>query len=221
VPNAEEERVQGFLLGFVDFLYAVLFGVILQQTYSDVLLAEGLQQSEKLVRILLVIGVFYFLLGDWIQGRLLTLRNPYRGYRRFFVEIMVAFAGYGAAIEALRADILFVVYIMLVLFLGAYWARSTLRELLDERDFRELRVIMTIQSITAVTGGTASLLWYWYVGQLLSFGGMAMLYVIGWLYDLSYDLFAPSREGLAGGPAVPFMSDRNVERLRRFLRIPV
>ena len=107
MPNAEEERIQGFLLGFVDFLYAVLFGVILQQVYSDVLLIATLQRSEKLVRILLVVGVFYFLLGDWIQGRLLTLRNPYRSYRRFFVEVAIAFTGYGAALEALRADILF------------------------------------------------------------------------------------------------------------------
>lgn len=82
MSNANEERIQAFLLGFVDFLYAVLFGVILQQVYSDVLIAENLQRLEKLVRVLLVVGVFYFLLGDWIQGRILTLRNPYRGYKR-------------------------------------------------------------------------------------------------------------------------------------------
>jgi hypothetical protein len=105
VADANEERIQGFLLGFVDFLYAVLFGVILQQTFIDVLLVTTIPRPEKLVRILLVVGVFYFLLGDWIQGRLLTLRNPYHSYKRFFVEIMIAFAGYGAAIEALRADI--------------------------------------------------------------------------------------------------------------------
>ncbi|PJE64914.1 MAG: hypothetical protein COU90_00140 [Candidatus Ryanbacteria bacterium CG10_big_fil_rev_8_21_14_0_10_43_42] len=123
MADANEERVQGFLFGFVDFLYAVLFGVILQQTFTNVLLITTIPRPEKLVRILLVVGV-------------------------------------------------------------------------------------------------ASFLWYWYVGQLLSFGGMAMLYVIGWLYDLSYELFAPSREGLAGGPAVPFVSDRSIVRLRRFLRIP-
>jgi hypothetical protein len=109
---------------------------------------------------------------------------------------------------------------MLVLFLGAFWASSTLQELSDEKDFRELRAIMVVQSIIAVMGGVASFLWYWYVGQLLSFGGMAMLYFIGWLYDLSYELFASSRKGLACGPAVPFVSDESIVRLRRFLRIP-
>lgn len=217
--NADEERIQGFLLGFVDFLYAVLFGVILQQVYSDVLLAEGLRRPEKLVRILLVVGVFYFLLGDWIQGRLLTLRNPYRGYRRFFVEVIIAFAGYGAAIEALRADISFVLYITLVLYLGSYWSLCTIREVTDQRDERELRIVMIVQPLTAFVGLSAWFLWYRFVGYPISLGGMVVLYFIGFFYDLSYELLASTREGLEGGPGVPFLSRERVSQLRRLLRI--
>ena len=219
MPNVEEERIQGFLLGFVDFLYAVLFGVILQQVFTDVLLAEGLQRLEKLVRILLVVGVFYFLLGDWIQGRLLTLRNPYRSYRRFFVEVAIAFAGYGAAIEALRADISFVLYVTFVMSLGSYWSYSTLFEITDEQDRRELRTVMVVQPLTAFVGLSVWLLWYRFVGFPISLGGMIVLYIVGFLYDLSYELFAPSREGLAGGPGVPFLSRERVNNLRSMLRI--
>lgn len=219
MSDTENERIQEFLLAFVDFLYAVLFGIILQQVYSDVLVTETIGRFDKLVRVLLVAGVFYFLLGDWIQGRLLTLRNPYRTYKRFFVEVGIAFAGYGAAIEALKADILFVMYVILVLLLGSYWALCSLRELADERDVRELQVVIVVQSSTALLVGSASFLWYLHIGYPISLGGMVMFYCLGWLYDFSYELFAPVREGLESGSGVPFLSKRNVSRIKAFLKV--
>lgn len=219
MANDREERIVGFLLGFVDFLYAVLFGFILQRIFEDVVTNDQLMRSDKLVRIALVAGVFYFLLGDWIQGRLLTLRNPYRRYRRFFVEVGIAFAGFGAAIEAIRANVFFVGYIALVFLLGAYWAHSTLTEYPRTEDRRELLVIQVVQLLTAVTGGVSSLLWYTYVGELIFFGGLSMLYFIGWTYDFAYELFAPLRVGLEGGPGVPFVGREHMNRLKTFLRI--
>ena len=157
MPN-NEERIVSFLLAFVDFLYAVLFGFVLQQLHEKVLIAEGMSYYDKATRVLLVIGVFYFLMGDWISARLLTARNVYTGYRRFFLEVIIAFSGFGAAIEVLRAHPFFLGYIILVLVVGAYWAHCTIVEYPKSSDLLELNAIRVVQPITAIAGGISSYL---------------------------------------------------------------
>lgn len=218
MPN-NNERIVVFLLAFIDFLYAVLFGFVLQQMHEKVLIAEGMSYYDKATRVLLVIGVFYFLMGDWISARLLTARNIYTGYRRFFLEVIIAFCGFGAAIEVLRAHPFFLVYVMFVLSIGAYWAHWTIIECPSSRDLPELRAIKRVQPITAIAGGLSSFLWYKYVGELMSLGGVIMLYAIGWLYEFFYELYAPALPGLASGPSVPFVSSERMAVIRRFLGI--
>jgi len=71
-----EEKMRTALLTFIDILYAVVYGLILVQTYDQVIMpAEPL--GEKANNVLLVIGVFYFLTWDWLHARRLTLKNPY------------------------------------------------------------------------------------------------------------------------------------------------
>ena len=218
MPN-NEERIVSFLLAFVDFLYAVLFGFVLQQLHEKVLIAEGMSYYDKATRVLLVIGVFYFLMGDWISARLLTARNVYTGYRRFFLEVIIAFSGFGAAIEVLRAHPFFLGYIILVLVVGAYWAHCTIVEYPKSSDLLELNAIRVVQPITAIAGGISSYLWYKYVGELFSLRGAGMLFLLGWLYEFFYELSAPSLYGLAGGPTVPFVSKERMIAMRQFLGI--
>lgn len=213
-----EERIAGFLLTFIDFLYAVLFGFVLQQVYIDVILSGDMSISDKTTRVSLTTGVFYLLMTDWIQARLLISRNRFRGYRRFFIEVIIAFVGFGAAVQVIRADPFFLVYIGIALFLGSYWAHITLLEYPHSEDLRELEVIRFLQPLIAVFGGVTSYLWTNYVGTIISLRGAILLLFLGFVYEFLYGLFVPMQPGLASGPGVPFIKHETVDKVRTFLR---
>ncbi|GEM_PF-2666741 len=216
-----EQEINSFLLGFIDFLYAVIFGFVLQEVYEKVLLDENLKRPDKLARVLLVFGVFYFLMSDWIYGRILIARNPLKGYRRFFTELAIAFSGYGAAIEVTRGKIFFLVYIVLVLLLGAYWAHCTIREYPESEDKRELRVIRFLQPFTAFWGSGWCWTWYRLEGDIFVLWGAIFLLGLGWLFDFLYDLFVPVKSGITGGPGVRFVGKKLMIEIRRLLKISV
>ncbi len=204
----------------MDFLYAVIFGFILQEVYTKVILDEQLHRLDKLARVLLVIGVFYLLMSDWIYARILTARNPLKGdYRRFFTELTIAFSGYGAAVEVTRGKIFFLVYIAVVLLLGGYWAHRTLAEYPESEDSRELRVIRWLQPVTALVGSVGWLTWYRSVGDLFSVRGAVFLITMGWVFDLVYDLATPIKPGITGGPGVRFIGKTWIEKLKKLLKI--
>lgn len=77
-----EEKMRNALLTFIDILYAVVYGLILVQTYDQVMMPTK-TLLEKANNLSLIIGVFYFLSWDWLHARRLTLTNPYTSYRRF------------------------------------------------------------------------------------------------------------------------------------------
>ena len=102
MASNEETRnkIDESLLFFIDFLYAFVFGLILTDAVSKIVWPE--EHSWKLWRqrvdhIIMVVSIFYFLAWDWVHARILTLKNPYGGYTRFFLEIVIALCSYGAA----------------------------------------------------------------------------------------------------------------------------
>ena len=143
-----DERVNDLLLAFVDFLYAIMFGLIVAKLFDGILL-EPVAFAHKAKSSLLVMGVFYFLLWDWLHGRLLTLRNPFPSYRRFFIEVFIACCGYGAAVRALEGRISFLCRIALILVLGALWARLTIQDYPESEDRYELSVIIGLRLVMA------------------------------------------------------------------------
>lgn len=141
------------LLAFIDFLYAVVFALVLAETFTQVILPAEKVILEKATNLILVIGVFYFLSWDWLHARRLTLKNAYTSYRRFFIEVVIAFSAYGAALEAVRMEVTFLIYIFVGLFLGAIWAHTTLQEYPKSEDAVELRIIRWYQPLYTI-GGT-------------------------------------------------------------------
>ena len=150
MSDSLEEKIQDALLTFTDFLYAVVFGLIVAETFDKIIVSETKSYLEKTSNLLLVLGVFYFLMWDWLHGRLLTLKNPHKSYRRFFIEIVVAACGYGAANRAINARVAFLVYVVLILIFGALWAGRTMQEYPRSRDLSELKVIKIYQVRYAV-----------------------------------------------------------------------
>ena len=143
------DQIQGSFLTFVDFLYAVVFGLVIVQLFDQALLTAT-PLSGKIGRTLIVAGVFYFLSWDWMHGRLLTLRNPYQKYRRFFIEILIAACGYGAARTALSGEPIFLLYIVGILLLGVWWAGKTRLEITESSDHHELEFLQLYQSIATL-----------------------------------------------------------------------
>jgi len=212
-----EEKISDSLLAFIDFLYAVVFGLVLAEAYEEIINSETLGSLDKLGGILLVISVFYFLSWDWLHGRLLTLRNPYTRYRRFFIETLIAFFGYGAAISALQRNIFFLVYVSFVLWLGASWAFVTLREYPQSDDIRELKITETFQSAS----GFGPLIVFafhrynWGYEPMSPFEIVGVV-LIGWFFVFVYELRQERPyTGIMFGPGVPFVNRERLEKIKR------
>ncbi|MBI3115091.1 MAG: hypothetical protein HYZ09_01190 [Candidatus Kerfeldbacteria bacterium] len=211
-----DEKVNDVLLAFVDFLYAVVFGLIVAKIFDDTLLPE-IHAAVKVKSLLLVLAVFYFLMWDWLHGRLLTLRNPFPSYRRFFIEVVIACCGYGAAARALEGRVSFLLYVAMILFLGAIWASLTSNEYPESKDRRELTVIVELQVLMAVI-----VVAFWIgserqSGPIVGLMTTLRLIVLGWGAVFLYELFIRRQRGILAGPGVPFISFRQLEQIRHRL----
>lgn len=231
MAETPEDYVTSFLQTFLDFVYAAVFAFLVQQTYERVILGVSdpnealclgvvpLTREMKLTRLLLAGGVFYFLMTDYLQARLLISRNTFRGYRRFFISLLIAVLDFGAAIEVMRADIFFLVYIVLVLVFGFFWAHCALQEYPNSSDKTELRAIRVVQPLVAVVGSLIVYLWSRYIGDVISLYGAIFLLILGLLYEFSYDLFAIRKRGIEGGPLIPLITRERMDRIRRYFKI--
>ena len=215
-----EEKISDSLLAFIDFLYAVVFGLVLAEFYEGIVNSQVLRFPEKLGGILLVIGVFYFLSWDWLHGRLLTLRNPYTRYRRFFIETLIAFSGYGAAISAIKRDAFFLIYVSFILILGASWAFVTLQEYPQSDDIRELEITEKFQPVAAIIALTFLFIrWYNWGDEPMVLGEISLIMFVGWIFVFLYELGQERRHaGIMFGPGVPFVSRERVGKVKQFFK---
>src|SRR3989344_9185186 len=211
-----DEKINDALLAFVDFLYAVVFGLIVAKLFDDILL-EPVALADKVKSSLLVLGVFYFLIWDWLHGRMLTLRNPFPSFRRFFIEAIIAFCGYGAATRALEGKVAFLFYVMLILLLGALWAWFTIREYPASDERQELVLIIALQPLNAVLVGACWIAWERLMGPTVSRVLTIALIELGWLAIFFYELALRRRTGIQAGPGVPFVTFQQLDRIRALL----
>jgi len=217
--NAEvEASVRSNLNSFVDIFYAAIFAFILLQVFTDVIDSKVLSFKDKVNGILLVMGVFYFLTWDWLHARLLTLRNPLQGYRRFFFDLMITFFSYGAALRAFRAKPTFLIYIVVILLVGIVWATRALSENKESEDKKELRIIEQMQFLVAIILiGT-----YVYVHVVLEVERVGIyettiFLVAGWLFVFIYEWGLDRPDGILGGPGAPLMTRERIRRIKAFI----
>ena len=211
-----EEKVSDALLTFIDLLYAVVFGLIIAEAFQEVVFSEK-TYLEKGSALLLVLGVFYFLMWDWLHGRILTLKNPYKSYRMFFIEIGIALCGYGAAYAVVHAKASFLIYITLILLLGARWARDTLKEYPQSKDRFELHIIDSHQKVHAILGSVAYALWYFFVRRNVTLVEASYFIIFGWVFVFQYELFIPRPRGIIAGPGVPFVNKERMDKVRNLV----
>ncbi|MEK7637228.1 MAG: hypothetical protein AAB402_02420 [Patescibacteria group bacterium] len=212
-----EERVRESLLAFVDFLYAVVFGLIVAKLFDEVVHGQD-NVLDKIGKVGLVGSVFYFLTWDWLHGRLLTLKNSYRGYWRFFIEILIACCGYGAAEAAVTAKVSVIGYVAAILLLGAWWARIAVREHPASQDLYEFRFLSVYQAICSAALIALLASYYIFVGQYIPWWVAIPFNLIGALFVFLYELKIERPIGVLGGPGVPFIHRDLMMRIRKMAR---
>lgn len=212
-----EEKVNDVLLSFIDFLYAVVFGLIVSELFDKVFFVTEKTIIEKITSFLLVLGVFYFLLWDWLHGRLLTLKNPYKRYGRFFIELIIAFCGYGAALQVTKASVSFLAYIVIILLLGAVWAHWTIREYPDSSDKVELELIRLYQPFQVVVISGLVAYWYFLITREMNILSACAFLFFEWLFFLQYEFLLERPSGITAGPGVPFMNKQRIDKFSNFM----
>lgn len=211
--EALSARVGDSLVVFVDFLYAVVFGLVLQATFEEVIDSGQLSFWNKAARFTLVVGVFYFLAWDWLHARILTIKHPYTSYRRFFFDIAIACLAYGSALKAIQGNAEFLLYSAGVLLIGALWARRLLQEYPTSSDRREFVIIQQLQTHFALSVVVTYWVRFWlYPGPV---GVWLIVLVIfgGWAFVGFYEFCSPRPAALIGGPG-PLFPRRNVAKMR-------
>lgn len=211
------EKLRDTLFAFIDFLYAVVFGLILAETYDKIILSDAKTFIDKCNNILLVIVVFYYLCWDWLHARQLTLTNPYIGYRRFFLEVIIAFVAYGATINAVRAQVLFFGYILLEMLLGVLWAWWTLQEYPESENKHELAIIMRYEGVYSILGFMVLGYWYFVIGKVVRLQESIAFIIMAFLFLFLYDILLSQPRGLIGGPRTPFVSRNFIDKMKNLL----
>lgn len=209
-----EASMRNGLLTFVDYFDAAIYAFILLQVLANVIDTE-LPAIEKINRVFLVSGVFYFFTWDWIHTRLLTLKNPLGGYRRFFFDVTTSFFAYGAASRAFQAKPTFLIYIAVILILGAVWARRTLYENPESADGKELEIVENLQVMVAVVSAGI----YIYIHVVFEIKHVHFLetigfLVLGWFFVFFYEYNLKRPDGILGGPGAPFITREQTSKLR-------
>lgn len=214
-----EEKIQDSLLAFVDFLYAVVFGLILAQTYDLIILVDT-SILDKCSKLLLATSVFYFLCQEWLHARNLTLRNPYTRFRRFYLEVTIAFVAYGAAISAVKIQPSFALYIFSGMLFGALWVFLTLQEYPKSQDRRELIIVGIYETSTAVIGLVAFVLWYRYISKTIRLQESLTFIIFVFIFTLGHDILLPQPLGLIGGPRTLLIPRKTVDKIGYYILRP-
>lgn len=114
-------------------------------------------------------------------------------------------------------EITFLTYIFLGLLLGAWWARSTLREHADSEDAYELRIIAVYQIAYTLVGTGIFLYWYCYINKGIRIQESITFVMFGIIFVFMYDLLVERPAGILGGPRVPFVTKEKMDKVRVFL----
>ncbi|MBI2100348.1 MAG: hypothetical protein HYT48_03375 [Candidatus Vogelbacteria bacterium] len=222
MPTRQElkQKIGESLLLFIDFLYAVVFGLIISETARKLTLSGSTLSdlAGTFTHVLAIMMAFYFLTWDWVHARILTIRNPYRGYTRFFIEIVIAFCAYSMAAQILDKGLLFLFYLAMVLLLGAWWAKKTLRGYSSSDDWVELKTIQTLQTIAGALV-LAAFFFLHFVLHVTTVNSIIMFSVVvwWWVFLLFYEMGIPRVTGIGSGPGVPLLSRRDVRKIRGWL----
>ncbi len=218
--NDVRERIESAtqnLIILIDFVYAVTFSVLVTETISLVLKLQPDEWWEATPKLLLVAICCYFVLWDWILGRLLTLRSSYRTYTPVFCEIVIAVASYGLIASILAGKAYFPFFLFVQQFSGLVWA-TRMEPYCTRRDAQEF---CTIRATQAFGSGLFFLMWIAWIESYPVAVDWSHLLVAGFsiLSNIFlYEMWVPRAKGILGGPGFPLLQRKRVRAARIILR---
>jgi uncharacterized membrane protein len=172
------------LVTVVDLLYAAVIG------YAFVLLGDLLsplfQPAPHQIdwwRLTLILFILLYLISDTVEARIVTNRFPYKGRRRFSIDLFVAFAFFLSLAGAAQGSPSFLPAFSAVFALGAVWGVCLKTDTKDEVEWYYPQTVVLSHVAAAV-------LWfaYWLVlrqSKVSVIAGREVLWLIfcyiGWL----------------------------------------
>jgi hypothetical protein len=125
------------LLRFIDYLYAVIFGLVVRALYEEIVSPGCLfyfnecgafDISRTITSFILFFGAFWFVVVDWLDSRGLNEKYAHRTFRRFFIDVGIAFLSYGVFLFALKRQVYVLLFMAGIHVLGAWWAHRLKKE---------------------------------------------------------------------------------------------
>ena len=214
--NANEGSMRAALLEILGMVYAVVFGLIVVTLITDVIGSDK-KIYDKVIGTSFILELLFFLAWDWVNARRLLIQEPYAGYRRFTLDIIIALAAYGVAFEGTRVSTYAYLYAIVVLGMRIVWAITV-------RQDRGLSIFATeAWEFTAIQFGHTAAAGIFLVAFMnkypehaITWLNVVVIPIYGFLYILIYEwsVLEIRVPGLMGGPGVPFLSHEQVKKLR-------
>lgn len=120
-----------YLLRFTDFFYAALVTLVVKSFFEDLSTLAFLNPIpvitdasilDRMASLLMMVGVFYFILDDWIDSRNSNARIGYDGYLRFFLDIVIALSAYGCIFFGVKRNLtIFLLFVAITHLLITFW----------------------------------------------------------------------------------------------------
>lgn len=214
VRTASHEQAHHAIITLIDFVYALTFGFFIAETFSEYG-RKGWVYMRENFEILVLVGWFsYFFVWDWILGRLLTIRNPLRGYTVVFCELVLAAMAYLTIAVLLRNKMDFLIPFILFLTFGVVWAYRTFPKA-SKRDRRELSAIVVTQFFGALVFAYFAAFW---IGRPLTWNKAVQIIFVLVSIIFVYEIGVPRAKGILGGPGVPFVPRSRLRWIRKCMR---
>lgn len=219
----KDEEVKKALTTFVDFIYAAVFALLVQKVFEGYMHSADFGSFEKLLRLAVLLLLFYFLTWDWILARVLLIKNPFSSYTLFFAEVCIAALGYGVIVALHGGSLVFIFYFGLLLIAGGVWGwrmagKHDAKEAPPNRDRRELCTIQHLHFGGGLGMVLASIWTYLRFGGGFTWRLALYFFIFTWLFVLAYEVMVPRIGGPQAGPGALLVNRSAVRRLRRTLR---
>jgi hypothetical protein len=235
-----------YLLRYIDFFYSSITALVVKLVYEkfthikgSVFFIKGGVSFDNLLNIIgfiytaiavhqngvaslvLLLGVFYFVLDDWLDSRNFNAKVGYHGFFRFFIDVIIGFLSYGALFFAFKRSPVFILFILFIHICVILWLFK-LRKECKENDltkylFREDTLpyinVYIATSVASIFLCIYALFFYRQRNQIdLSLDDALMLVLFGFIHlalgDFFRYKFAPNDYLESFSPGAPLLNIR-------------
>jgi hypothetical protein len=141
-----------YLLRLLDYFYATIAALMIKSFYDNLskLTHDDLNfinyidifknnySLELIASMIMLVGVFLFIIDDWVDSRYFNSVIGYDGpggFARYLLDLLIAFLSYGAMYFALKRSIICLIFIAIIQFLVIFWLFLVRRACVNNNNF--------------------------------------------------------------------------------------